>query len=205
MFELMAATSSDLPALYRVALVTGDGGDDATAQHGDPDLIGHVFVGPYVALASGRSFAVVDERGIAGYVLGAPSTPTFLAERELDWFAPLRRRYGVVDTGQLTLADRDILELFDAPYPVTDELVERFPAHLHIDLLERCRGRGVGRAAMARMMQALADGGAHGVHLEVDQRNERAIGFYRSLGFDIVDTLDDSHVMARDLDPPTVG
>lgn len=205
MFELIDGAVPDLPALYRIALLTGDGGEDASSHHVDADLVGHVFVGPYVSLSSGRSFTVVDADGVAGYVLGTPSTRRFLAEREHEWFEPLRRRYSLIDRDRLSAADLEILDLFDTPYPVTDDVVERFPAHLHIDLLERCRGRGVGRAAMLRMLEALADGGAHGVHLEVDQRNERAIGFYRGLGFDVVDTLHDSYVMARPLDGAAVG
>ena len=68
--------------------------------------------------------------------------------------------------------------------PVPDPaLLARYPAHLHIDLLAVAQGQGHGRALMARLLTALADAGATGVHLGVAAANQRAIGFYRRLGF----------------------
>lgn len=37
----------DLAGMYRVCLLTGDAGADATPVYRDPDLLGHVYAAPY--------------------------------------------------------------------------------------------------------------------------------------------------------------
>ena len=37
---------SDLDELYRICLLTGDAGQDATALYQDPRLLGHIFAAP---------------------------------------------------------------------------------------------------------------------------------------------------------------
>src|SRR5213075_2470619 len=67
--DIRHATVHDLPGVYRVCLLTGDAGKDATALARDPDLLGHVYVGPYVVGEPGLSLVVADDSGIAGYCL----------------------------------------------------------------------------------------------------------------------------------------
>jgi ribosomal protein S18 acetylase RimI-like enzyme len=54
---------------------------------------------------------------------------------------------------------------------------------MHIDLLDRAQGRGVGRQMMERIMDTLRRRGSPGVHLGVSVRNDPALGFYRKIGF----------------------
>jgi GNAT superfamily N-acetyltransferase len=63
------------------------------------------------------------------------------------------------------------------------ELADRFPSHLHIDLLPRIQGRGTGRQLMAAAISSLRERGSRGLHLMAARGNERAAGFYRHLGF----------------------
>src|ERR1700712_4521736 len=88
---------SDLPALYRVGLLPGDGGADATALYRNPDLLGHVYAGPYPIADPGLSFAVVDAEGVAGYVIATADTYRF--ERWLDssWNPVLRAQHPLVE------------------------------------------------------------------------------------------------------------
>jgi ribosomal protein S18 acetylase RimI-like enzyme len=64
-----------------------------------------------------------------------------------------------------------------------DAIVVDHPAHLHINLLARARGTGLGRQFMERTMTALARRGVPALHVAVFARNEHALGFYRHLGF----------------------
>jgi ribosomal protein S18 acetylase RimI-like enzyme len=64
-----------------------------------------------------------------------------------------------------------------------DDVVAEHPAHLHVDLLPRLQGRGLGRVVMTAMFAVLATDGATGVHLGVGPGNTRALGFYERLGF----------------------
>ncbi len=49
---------------------------------------------------------------------------------------------------------------------------------------EPARGRGIGRALLEAGIDWARGQGAHTIHLEVDSGNDRAIGLYRSLGFE---------------------
>ncbi|MGH8948731.1 MAG: GNAT family N-acetyltransferase, partial [Acidimicrobiia bacterium] len=156
--------SDDLDALYEVCLRTGDAGDDATDHFADPRLLGEVYVGPYLMMPSGIGYTAVEEDVPSGYVLAAVDTRRFEAECEAAWWPPLRARYPrVVDAGTPT-DDAEVIALIHDPESPPDEIVARYPAHLHIDLLPVLQGRGVGREMMGRLLEELRGRGVPGVH-----------------------------------------
>jgi ribosomal protein S18 acetylase RimI-like enzyme len=180
MLRIEAATIQDLPGAYRTCLLTGEAGQDATAIYRDPDLIGHVYVGPYIARGSDTQMVVVDEAGVAGYLLSADDTAAFEAWAERDWWPPLRRRYQLLDDGS---RDAELVRLIHQPERTPAEIVGSYPAHLHIDLQVRARGRDLGRTLVERLLADLRHRDVTGVHLGVDAANANAIGFYGHLGF----------------------
>jgi len=190
----------DAPALYQICLRTGDRGEDATGHYTDPDLLGHVYVGPYLALAPRFAF-VLDDGAPVGYALGVPDTAEFARACERSWWPPLRQRYpdpADVPAHQRT-PDQQVAALIHHPPIPGPALLARYPAHLHIDLLPQAQGRGHGRALMTRLLAALAEAGASGVHLGVAAANRRAIGFYRRLGFAEVERSPGGLMMAMPL------
>ena len=173
----------DLDALYRVCLETGDAGRDATALYEDPTLLGHVYAAPYALFAPDLAFVLEDEEGVGGYVLGALDTIAFDARVEAEWWPPLRRRYPLRADGGGDTPDGWLIGMIHRPHRRDPDVVAAYPSHLHIDLVARCQGRGHGRRLMATLLDALRAAGSRGVHLGVATRNERALGFYRHLGF----------------------
>jgi ribosomal protein S18 acetylase RimI-like enzyme len=172
----------DEPALYEICLRTGDAGRDATGLYADPRLLGDLYVGPYLALSPQLAF-VLDNAGTpAGYVLGALDTDRFAADCERSWWPPLRRRYP--DPADPRTPDERLATLIHhPPAGPPPEITDRYPSHLHIDLLPAAQGRGHGRALTQRLLDALAAARSPGVHLGVAAGNQHAIGFYRRLGF----------------------
>lgn len=193
---IRTAEPRDRDALYDVCVKCGDAGKDASALLADPELLGAVYVGPYLALEPATCLTL-DLVGPAGYALGTPDTAAFQARAEREWWPALRARYPR-GSGSREL-DAALVDEIWSPPVAPDDVVERWPAHLHIDLLERARGGGWGRRLMAELMASLADAGATGVHLMVATENVDAIGFYRVLGFDTVAETGDAQVMARSL------
>ncbi len=187
-------------ALYEICLLTGDSGEDATGQYRDPDLLGEAYVGPYLRFAPEHALVAEDESGVAGYVLGVRDTVAFEAECERSWWPALRARHPL-DAFEEDTPDWRIVRLIHHPPTVSPEVVERYPAHLHIDLLPRLQGHGEGRRLLTALLDGLADAGAPGVHLGVSRTNERAIGFYLRMGFAEVQRYSHSLIMARTLDP----
>jgi|SRR3954447_4211696 ribosomal protein S18 acetylase RimI-like enzyme len=188
----------DEPALYEICLRTGDSGADATGLYRDPDLLGAVYVGPYVRLAPTLAFVAEDDGGVAGYVLGTADTRAFELACEREWWPALRARYALGVFPANSPDDR-IARLIHLPTEASEDVIERYPAHLHIDLLPRLQGRGVGRRLLETLFDAMRAGGVPAVHLGVGLANQRAIGFYERMGFTVVHRYTDSLVMARKL------
>jgi ribosomal protein S18 acetylase RimI-like enzyme len=186
----------DLPGAYRVGLLTGDAGRDATGMLRDPDLLGHVYVGPYITRGVGTQLVLVDEEGVAGYLLSAEDTHAFEAWAETEWWPSLRTRYRPLADGS---TDAELIGIIHAPERTPDAVVAEYPAHLHIDLLERARGLGLGRALIDRLIDDLRGRGVPGVHLGVDIENTNGIGFYEHLGFREVAREPGGLLMARRL------
>ena len=61
-------------------------------------------------------------------------------------------------------------------------LLEEFPAHLHIDLLEPYQRKGYGREFIERFCDKLVEDGVKGVHVIMGGENKNEM-FYRRLGF----------------------
>jgi ribosomal protein S18 acetylase RimI-like enzyme len=60
---------------------------------------------------------------------------------------------------------------------------ERWPAHLHINLLPVARGSGLGRALMERWLAHLSNSGSPGCHLSTLVENTGAVAFFARMGF----------------------
>lgn len=180
MDPIRAAEPRDLPGIYRVCLQTGNSGEDATADFADPDLVGHVYTGPFVIGEPGLAFVVADDQGIGGYALACANKPAFAAWAEENWWPSLRQQYA---TAPRVGADGDMLDLIFSPPAVNQSVVLEYPAEMHIDLAARMRGSGHGRTLIERLVAGLRQRGVPGLHLEVSKTNTNAIAFYEHLGF----------------------
>ena len=180
MIRVERAGLADMAGVYRVCLLTGDAGADASALYPDPELPGHVYAGPYLAQGSGTQLVAVDEGGVAGYIISTDDTVAFAAWAEKHWWPPLRLRYPLIDED--TPSGR-IIRLIHQPGSPSHEVLAEYPAHFHIDLLERTRGSGLGRTLVFRLLAELRERRVPGVHMGVDASNTNASGFYEHLGF----------------------
>lgn len=186
---------SDLAGTYRVCLATGDRGSDATHLHADPNLLGHLYVGPYVCLEPAYAFVLRDGDAVTGYALGALDTADFEARCEARWWPPLRAMYPL-DVPR-PAADDALARAIHAQERTPASRLASWPSHLHIDLLPSAQGRGHGRAMLEAVLRALDEAGSPGVHLRVARNNARAIGFYQHLGFERLEEERDTLIMGR--------
>ena len=195
MTTVRPAGLQDVAGVYRVCLLTGASGEDASLRHSNPDLLGHVYAGPYLASAPEHALVAVDSEGVAGYCLVAPDTRAFESWAEQVWWPPLREQYPLAGTG----ADAELIAYLHHPPRADDDVVRLFPAHLHIDLLDRARGTGLGRLLIERQASLLRARGVAGVHLELAADNANARAFYAHLGFTRLAERDSSTVMGLPL------
>ena len=141
--------NGDRRALYAICLATGDAGADAAHLYTDPDLIGQVYAGGYAACAPETAFVAEDEGAVGGYIIGPADTRAFEARLEAEWWPALRARYAD-PPGVPATPDERMAHLIHHPARMPRRIVEDYPAHLHINLLPRLQGQGIGRLLIAR-------------------------------------------------------
>lgn len=184
-FRLRPPQPGDRQGAYDVCLKTGDFGQDGQALYRqDPEALGRVFVGPYLAFEPELARMLEDDQGICGYVLAALDSRRFYARYEIEWRPGLCREYPE-PTGDPAGWNRvqQVHHGYHHPDYFCPEPYAEHPSHLHIDLLPRAQGRGLGRAMMTLMLEELRRRGSPGAHLGVSLVNLRAQAFYRKLGF----------------------
>lgn len=180
-FSLRPYRPEDLEAVYTVCLETGDIGSDATQLYRDPEVLGHLYAGPYVTLEPDSAFVLEDGAGVCGYVIGALDSKTFYERLQTEWFPPLRERYPEPQGDQKSwTSDERLMYQF---YHLRPTVPPGYPSHLHIDLLPRAQGKGNGRALMETLLSALRAKDSLAVHLGTSPQNLRAERFYLKLGF----------------------
>lgn len=183
--EIRPYGDQDLEAIYRICLATGDNGNDAAALYSDPEIIGHIYAGPYGRLSARCCLVAEDGEGVGGYILGAHDTAEFEAALEVLWWPALRGRYADPSAKPRSEWTLDEVRAWQIHHPARtpEAIVRAYPSHLHIDLLPRFQGRGVGRAMMDRWLAVVRGFGSSGAHLGVGHSNARALRFYAAYGW----------------------
>jgi GNAT superfamily N-acetyltransferase len=186
MVTLRGFQSDDLSALYAISLATGHAGGDAARLYRDPDLLGHIYSAPYALLAPDLALAAVDEQGVAGFAVGALDTTAWEDTLERLWWPKLRARYPAPAEilGGDRSPDQRRVAMIHKPERAPPSIAKTYPAHLHLNLLPRIQGRGVGSA----LLQAWLDlARAPAVHVGVNADNSGGVAFWRAQGFQVLD------------------
>lgn len=179
-----------------VCLRTGDAGGDATGLLDDGELMGALWCRPYLVLEPELVSVVASQEGPpVGYVLGALDSAAFHAAADERYWPAARERFALGAAPEGSLDELLVSLIHDRTHAdgsgAESELDERYPSHLHIDLLPEAQGQGFGRRLIERLIGQLDERGSSGVHLGVSKANHRAIAFYRHVGFVEWDGPDD--------------
>jgi protein O-GlcNAcase/histone acetyltransferase len=180
----------DKEQVYRVCLETGDSGGDATDLFTNyPDLLGDRFVGPYTFLCPDLSFVLEDSEGVCGYVLAARDSETFYSQFTSEWLPQLEGKYPSPPSGcHGDSSEKEMLREVRSPhFYLPPQLYLEHPSHLHIDLLPRAQGKGMGTSMIKTILAILKAKGSTGVHLEMSAHNKRALKFYLRRGFSLLE------------------
>ncbi len=194
-FKIRPFHPSDIPALYRICLQTGDNGVDATVLYRDAELLGHHYAAPYAILEPDLCFILTSSGQPCGYVLGTRDSVGFARATEEHWFPLLRERYALPDVADMSHDAAMIRHIYEG-CPAHAEL-SAYPAHLHIDLLPEGQGQGWGRALIETFINRLRELTVPAVHLGVGKNNMRAVGFYRSVGFHTIQEFPWGYLLGR--------
>lgn len=181
---------SDRDAVRYICCETGYLGEPIDPYFGDREVFADFVTAYYTDVDPSWSFVVDDGGGVIGYLTGCADSREYgIAVRKI-W-----RRIGLK-----ALARGVLLRPSTAPTawrmladlamerPVVGWYGEPYRGHLHINLLPEARGRGAGRQLIEAFTEALRTAGVPGVFLETSCENTRAVGFFRAMGFEPVDS-----------------
>jgi ribosomal protein S18 acetylase RimI-like enzyme len=163
-----------------------------------------IFAKPYLLFEPELAFvldvAEAPEPRVGGYILGVADTARFVERYRAEWLPGLARKYVHVDPPRTR--DELIRHLGFYPERMLIPELERYPAHLHVDLLPQYQRQGFGRRLLERLIAALRQRGVPGLHLSMDARNGAARAFYDRMGFrDLPSSKPDAPLLGIELSP----
>jgi ribosomal protein S18 acetylase RimI-like enzyme len=187
MNNIRLALAQDIPYIYEIALKTALAGMDGSDHYHDPYLVGHYYAAPYFFYEPDLCFIALDEtEQPAGYIVGTSNTRLFNTWMHEVWLPPLVTHYRHSGATKSEAEQSLLKTVLKGPGEGMWQNLG-YPAHLHIDLLESIQGKGVGRSLMNTFISAVQRKGATGIHLGVDGNNLNAIGFYKRMGFGVLE------------------
>ncbi|MFI9380158.1 GNAT family N-acetyltransferase [Kutzneria sp. NPDC052558] len=190
---LRPAEPGDLQAVHDICVET------ATQRDlDDLDLIGYIFADPYLTLAPEMCFVIADDEGVAGFTVGAADTVDFYRRWRAEWTPRFADRYP--KPAQETNRFESLVSALHNPDRFLPAAVAEYPSHLHINLDARARRQGWGTKLLAELFDRQRAAGSPGVHLTTSTSNTRAIAFYHTLGFEVLDQPDEGTVMGLRFD-----
>lgn len=132
---------------------------------------------------------------VVGYCIGTADTTTF-AYRWRDVFTPVVDPVLVpcpeVQTNDPLMEREDVKSFRSAVYNANcsmlrawPQIVQQYPAHMHIEILPEYRRRGYGTMLTNAFLQAVKSRGADGVHLDTVVHNVNGRLFCTKIGFQL--------------------
>lgn len=198
-YLIRPAHPSDIPQLYRICLRTGHAGEDASSLVYDPDLLGHLYLGAYLIREPHCAFVLTRHHRPCGYIVGTRDTRAFNNWMEQQWLPTIRQQYSIkAARGARTDFERGLYFNLHRPLD-TPVISQRYPAHLHINLLSSARGSGGGRRLMHSLVSHLSSKSILGIHLRMSAANTNALRFYQQLGFTLQEENRHSLTLTRPL------
>jgi ribosomal protein S18 acetylase RimI-like enzyme len=179
--SIRAYAPGDFDSVSDICLRTAEAGRDATGLYVSDELMPDIFARPYLLFEPELAFVLEAGQRVVGYILGVADTARFVERYRAEWLPGFSRKYAHVRPPGTR--DELIRHLGFVPERMLIPELDRYPAHLHIDLLPEFQRRGFGRALLQALVAALRQRGVPGLHLSMDPANVSARAFYDRLGF----------------------
>ncbi|KAH7350306.1 acyl-CoA N-acyltransferase [Pyrenochaeta sp. MPI-SDFR-AT-0127] len=159
----------------------------------------------YVSLAPSTCMVLDDGSGrVIGYCIGTAETRCFAQEwrntfaKSIDATLVPRPETKSHDPAM----EQDLVRNFRhalyngecsmlLPWP---EALEKYPAHMHIDILPEYQRKGYGTVLISAFFEAVKGLGAGGVHLDMVRTNSAGRAFYTRIGFRVCEQVLDGGV-----------
>jgi ribosomal protein S18 acetylase RimI-like enzyme len=183
----------DRDDVFRVCHKTGYFGEDASLHFKDTVLFGTIFVSYYIDVEPENAFVATDDDRTVGYIVGTADT---LAQKASFDRAVMPKILKRLFTSTVFRHPADALFLLglrgyedfeETLY--SENLLNDYPAHLHINLMAGYQRRGLGEQLIHTFEDHMRQKGVPGIHLVTSTLNTKAVPFYDKLGYRVVKEL----------------
>jgi ribosomal protein S18 acetylase RimI-like enzyme len=176
----------DRAAVRRVCYLTGFMGEPVDWMWRDEESFADIFTGYWTDREPENALVAELDGEVVGYLLGCVDS------RRVWNIGRLFAHHGFVRGAAFSPGTAEVFwrmitdgigDSIKHRLPPPSYYDERWPAHLHIDLLPVCRRHGVGAALVGRWLDSLRLAKVPGCHLQTMAENTRAIAFFEKMGF----------------------
>ncbi len=176
----------DRAAVRHICHVTGYMGEPIDWQWKDEESFADAWTGYYTDVEPESALVVDIDGEVGGYLLGCVDSrrawnPVYVLARHA-LMRGVAFRPGTARTIWRSVTDI-ATDAVARRLPDPKFYDARWPAHLHIDLLEVARGKGAGSELVRRWLDSLRRRNVPGCHLETLAENKAAIAFFEAIGF----------------------
>ncbi|QPP10922.1 GNAT family N-acetyltransferase [Streptomyces bathyalis] len=183
--EIRTFAESDRTELRQLFRKAGEGGPTASLW-GHEESEAEIYLRAYMDLEPESLFVAVVDGALVGYLAGSLDHSKFPSESERIATAIRKYRLALRPRPAAFLV-RSALDLGLAAVrrepTASDFADERWPAHLHINVVAAARGTGASDGLMNAWLRRLRDSGSPGCHLLTLAENTRAVRFFERMGF----------------------
>lgn len=179
------AQPSDEMAILDICVRTSDSGQDGSRHYTDPRLPGFLWALPYVRFCPKNAFVLTNRGVVMGYCVATPDTTAYEDWLEAAWWPSLKEE--LRDFSARTEEDEKVLAHIQTVSRTPIHVTRPYPSHLHINLLPEIQNGGHGSSLLRHQLNSLTKSGVEGVHLGVNQHNEKVAAFYSKFGFTEID------------------
>jgi ribosomal protein S18 acetylase RimI-like enzyme len=177
--------SEDREAVREISWNTADKGRTVDLYFHDHEAVADVLTRYYTDCEPQALWVAEWDGVVVGYLTGC--LDTHQCDRTIERKVIPKAAAGAVRRGALYRAETwRLLAAFVGTAllggrPKVD--LEAYPAHLHINLRQGFRGRGLGRQLIEHFRRQVQERGLRGIHLVAWGENEAGRGFFEAMGF----------------------
>jgi ribosomal protein S18 acetylase RimI-like enzyme len=192
LIEIRNYDKSNRDGIINVCIQTGYMGEDARIHFDDHYLFSQLFCLYYVDYEPENCFVAIDDTNetVVGYTLSSLNTKTQQSVFRRKMIPKIliriifysswryRRSFNIIRYMRQVESRSD--------NSLTQNLVEEYPAHLHINILPQYHRQGIGSRLIECLEDHLRSNNSKGVHLLTSDRNMKAVPFYKKMGFNLL-------------------
>lgn len=160
--------TDDFEDVRHICIATSEMKTDTDKER---DFILTLFCDYYIEVEPQNCFVAVNEDDkVIGYILCSEDYEKFAPKLKSDYIIKFKT---------------DIFKKISSKAGLFFYIVykKKYPAHLHIDILEEYQRMGIGHLLMNSLLEHLKNNNINGIMLTVSSKNKKGMSFYKKYGF----------------------